>query len=390
MPSGGLFLARIAGVEVRADWSLLLIIGLVAMNLGAGAFPIWHPTWSPMLTWTLAIAAALLLVLSIAAHEFGHALVGRRHGIPIRRITLFVFGGMSHMERQPQRPRDEFAMAIVGPIVSLSIGVIATAIGLALADRSIPAGASLAEAAAAIGPIATILLWLGPINLVLGAFNLVPGFPLDGGRVLRAILWAATGDLAKATRWAAGTGQVIALAMIACGFAMAAGAVVPVFGTGVVQGLWLALIGWFLYRAARASTQELMLRTLLGHAHVHDVMRAAVETVTPDLSIGGFARAHVVTSDQLEFPVVQDRALVGMIGVDDLRSVPRERWATTPIAAIMKPAARLDVLHADDELFDVLAVLSAHDQVPVVDGDRLIGMARRRDVLTWMALHRAA
>jgi Zn-dependent protease/CBS domain-containing protein len=390
MRAGGLFLARIAGVEVRADWSLLLIIALVAFNLGAGAFPMWHPTWSPLLTWSLAIAAALLLVASIAAHELSHALMGRRHGIPIRRITLFVFGGMAHMDRAPARPRDELATALIGPIVSILIGIAATGAGLLLANRTMPESGSIDEMAASIGPIATLLLWLGPINTLLGVFNLVPGFPLDGGRVLRAILWAVTGDLRRATRWAARTGQAIALVMVATGFAMAMGAVVPVLGGGPLQGLWLALIGWFLYKAARASVYELELRERLGHAHVLDVMRSDVETVAPELSVAGFARGHVVSSDQLEFPVVRDRELIGVVGVSDLRALPRDRWDQTTVAAIMTPAARLDVVRADDELVDALRALSAHEQVPVVDGGRLVGVARRRDLVSWMALHGAA
>src|SRR5690606_13431688 len=210
------------------------------VNLGVGLIPAWHPDWGAGLVWSVAVLAAVLFFASIALHELAHALVARRYGIPVRRITLFVFGGMAHMESEPPSPKSELLMAAVGPLVSLLVGVVATALGSVLASDAVSRdGDDPVALARAIGPAATLLLWLGPINVLLGLFNLVPGFPLDGGRVLRAILWWGTGDLVKATRWASGAGRVVAWTLMGFG-------VLQLFSGLWVQGLWLLLIGWFL------------------------------------------------------------------------------------------------------------------------------------------------
>ena len=197
----GFHLARIAGIDVYLDWSLAIIFSLVTFSLGAIAFPSWHPEWSAATSWLTAVAAAILFFTSVLIHELAHALVGRRYGIEVPTITLFVFGGMAQMREEPQAWRPELLMAIAGPITSLLLG------GLFIWLGSITAG-PLPETAdpqvflSALNPVATLFFWLGPINVLLGVFNMVPGFPLDGGRVLRAALWGITGDIVRATRWA--------------------------------------------------------------------------------------------------------------------------------------------------------------------------------------------
>src|SRR3989304_1275370 len=198
--AAGLRLGRIAGIEIAADWSLLIIFWLIAFTLAVGVFPGWHPDWGAALSWATALAAALLFFASVLVHELSHALVGRAHGIVIRRITLFMFGGMAQMENEPSTWRAEFAMAIVGPLASLALGI--PFLGLAAissAPRDIDPDKPQ-ETFAALAPLPTLLVWLGPVNIILALFNLVPGFPLDGGRVLRAILWAVTGNLRMAPR----------------------------------------------------------------------------------------------------------------------------------------------------------------------------------------------
>ena len=203
----GIRLGRIAGIEVFADWSLLLIFFIIAFGLATGMFPAWHPEWPAALAWATALGAAALFLASVLVHELSHALVGRIGGIKVRRITLFMLGGMAHMEREPPTWRSELAMAAVGPVTSLVLGLaflwlaglFAGPLDVDLNDPS--------EALAQLSPLATLLLWLGPVNILLAVFNLVPGFPLDGGRVLRAILWGATGSLRRATRWASLGGQ---------------------------------------------------------------------------------------------------------------------------------------------------------------------------------------
>src|SRR5262245_14789842 len=243
----GFRVARIAGVEVRLDWSLLIVFWLIVVSLGGGRFPLHHPEWSPGLSWAMAVIAAVLYLLSILAHELSHALVGRANGVPVGGITLFIFGGVAHMRGEPGSPRAELLMTLVGPVTSLVIGALATWWGAHLAAPAIVDPADPLRAFQDVGPFATVLLWLGPINVMLGLFNLIPAFPLDGGRVLRAVLWAATRDLTRATRWAAAVGQAFALLLILAGVIMVLGVRVPWLGRGLVPGLWIAFIGWFLY-----------------------------------------------------------------------------------------------------------------------------------------------
>ncbi|HEX3597393.1 MAG TPA: site-2 protease family protein, partial [Polyangiaceae bacterium] len=247
----GLRLGRVFGVEIRLDFTLIIVFFLVATNFGEGTLPRWHPDWSPGLVWAVALGAAVLFFTSVLLHELSHALVAKSQGIPVRGITLFMLGGVAQIERDPSTPGREFAMAVVGPLMSLLIGVLCTAIG----GASLSMGAASfaehpTEALQQVGPLGTLLIWLGPLNLVLGVFNLIPGFPLDGGRVLRSILWAITGDKLRATTWAALVGRAFGWVLVATGVLMAFGTVLPVVGGGFVQGVWFVLLGWYLGSAA--------------------------------------------------------------------------------------------------------------------------------------------
>jgi Zn-dependent protease len=245
----GFALGRLFGIEVRVDWSLSFIFALIALDLGAGVFPRWHPDWSVALCWGVALTAALLFFASVLAHELSHALVARARGIAVPRITLFLFGGVAELAEEPRTPGSEFLIAIVGPLTSLAIGAGALVATGLLAGPLLPDMSSALESSSLLeqlGPLPTLLLWLGPVNVTLGLFNLIPGFPLDGGRVLRSALWKITGDAAKATRWAARSGQLVAVFMMVGGGMIA-------LGGNAMQGVWLALLGWFLYRAASSS-----------------------------------------------------------------------------------------------------------------------------------------
>ena len=387
-PQGGLSLGRIMGVEIIADWSLLIIFALIAINLGGGLFPAWHPDWSPGLVWTVALLAAVLFFASIATHELAHAVVARRYGIPVRRITLFVFGGMAHMEREPTSPRAELMMAAVGPVVSLLIGLAATALGSALsADAMARYGDDPRLMLAALGPASTLLLWLGPINALIGVFNLIPGFPLDGGRVLRAILWWRSGSLERATRWASGVGRVVAWALMATGVSMLLGVVLPFLGGGPIQGLWFLLIGWFLNNAARASYQQLLIRSAFEDVTVADVMRRQAQTVAPDVTLDQLVRDYFMQSDQQAFPVVGgDGQLLGLVEIDQVRAVPPAQWSHVMARDIMTPAERVDAIGPDQDAIQALHRLAEHEQIPVVVQGRVAGVLRRQDLMRWLAL----
>lgn len=379
----GLRLGRVLGVPVHVDWSLLIIFLLIALNLAIGLFPAWHPEWGPALTWGVALAAAVLFFSSVLAHELSHAVVARSRGIPVSSITLFIFGGVAHIEEEPRSPKDELLMAAVGPVVSIAIGVLATLGAYGLAGDAL-VGLDPTDPAPAmhdVGPLATLLFWLGPINVVLGLFNLVPGFPLDGGRVARSIAWWATGDLVKATRWAAGAGRVFAWTLMGIG-------AVQLF-TGAFEGVWLLLIGWFLNNAAQQSYAQVLMRRALDDVPVTRIMYTRVGTLPPDVSVEAFVRDHLLATDQACWPVEgEDGRLLGLVSMDDVRRVPQARWPVTTVAEIMTPADELDVVSPNADAEQALRLLSRRDveQLPVLDGDRVLGFVRRRDIVRWLSL----
>lgn len=387
----GLYLGRIGGVDVHLDLSLLIIFVLITVGLGSGAFPRWHPDWSALTVWSTATVAAVLFLAAVLVHELSHAWVGRAQGVEVDRITLFVFGGMAHMGSEPRRWQAEFWMAVVGPITSAVIGVGSIALGSAAAGNVEWQSGSIEETMSALGPVPSLLLWLGPVNILLAVFNLVPGFPLDGGRVLRATLWGLTGDMIRATRWAANAGRLVAAILILCGFAMILGYTLPVFGTGIVNGLWIALIGWFLNNAAVLSYQQLLARASLEGIRVERLMRTSVATVRSDMRVDELVEERVMETGQKALPVVDRGHFEGLVGVDDLRKTPRADWSTTKVAQIMTPASRIEPLHADEDALEAMSRLgrSRIDALPILDenDERVLGLLTRDDVLKWLTLH---
>jgi len=263
MKGRGMRLGRVAGIEIQIDWSLAIVFVLVAANLGLGVLPQWHPGWPRITTWVVAFSAALLFFASVLAHELSHSVVGRAMGIEIEKITLFFLGGVAHLKEQPKTAKGEFVMAIAGPMMSLAIGIGATLAGLAM----VPTTGSIADIEDLMSharPLPTLLLWLGPINIVLAVFNMLPGFPLDGGRVLRATLWWLTGDHDKATTWAGTAGKAVAYGFFAVGL-------ISLFNGATVQGIWFGILAFFLYNAARAESSMGLDR--LKELRVAEVMR---------------------------------------------------------------------------------------------------------------------
>lgn len=384
----GLYIGRIFGVNIHIDWSWILIFLLVTWSLATGLFPAWHPDWSPGLRWGVAVAASLLFFVSILLHELSHSLVAKARGLPVRRITLFLFGGVSNIEREPPTPKTEFLIAVVGPITSILLGVIFIALAAFSAATSNITGSDPQTVAQQFGPLTTLLAWLGPINILLGLFNLIPGFPLDGGRILRAALWSATKDLRKATAWAAGVGRMTGWMFIAAGVAMALGVKLPFFGTGLIGGLWLIFIGWFLNSAAANSYQQTVVRNLLEDVPVFRLMRLNVPTVSPTLSVSHLVYDYVMGADERAFPVMEGDRLVGLVCLEDIRKVPREAWDRVTVGDIMTDVNHLDIVTASEDAGDALEKLARRDvrQAPVVENGRLVGLLRRRDILKWLEL----
>jgi Zn-dependent protease len=377
----------VAGVGLYIHWSVLAIFALICFSLGGRVFPNWHPGWTPLLTWSTAAAASLVFLASILAHELSHALVARTQGIQIRRITLFLFGGVAHMESEPESPKAEFLMAIAGPLASIAIGIASLLIGVSLAGIGAEVGATQDPVATfrAIGPVSTLLLWLGPINIAIAIFNLVPGFPLDGGRVLRAALWAATGDLLKASRWASKAGQVVAWGLMLFG-------VMSALGGALLQGMWMLLIGSFLNAAARSSYQSVLVRRAFGSLQVDRVMRRHIDWVESHMPVDALIRQHLFIGDQRAFPVFARHDLVGLVSLQDVRRIPQALWPSTEISEIMTPRDKLVTLPPSASAVNALELLARHDinQIPVVEGGHLVGLVQRGDLLTWLALQEPA
>lgn len=383
----GFLLARLFGIEVRLDWSLTIIFALVTINLGAGVLPSWHPSWGYVAVWGGAAIAAVLLFASLLAHELSHALVARTQGVPVKTVTLFLFGGVAHLESEPPSPKAEFLIAVVGPLVSFALGAAMTLAGLWLAGPQLELmrGASFEETVAlfaGMGPGVTLLLWLGPLNLMLGAFNLVPGFPLDGGRVLRAALWAGTGDLLKATRWASNVGQLVAWGVMALG-------ILNVLRGNLAGGLWLLLIGWFINGAARAAFQQQLLKHSLEDVPVSRLMLTRLDRIPPTLTLEEFVRDHVMAEEQPTWPVEENGVLLGLVSFEDVRKVRRELWPTALVREVMTPATQLSSIPPGADAEKALEELSRREveQLPVLEGGHLLGLVRRKDLVRWLTLH---
>ena len=391
MVGKGFPLGRLFGINIRADWSWLLIVFLVTWNL-TNVFGQVHPGWSPPLRWGLSLAAAMLFFGSVLAHELSHSLVARKFGIPVRNITLFLFGGVASIEREPTAPKAEFLIAAAGPASSVVIGAVMLGLAAATVYLSDVSGSAM-QILARLSPISTLLFWLGSINIILAIFNMIPGFPLDGGRVLRSIIWAVTKNLRTATRSAALVGQAIAWTMIAAGISMALGVRLPFFGTGMVNGIWLAFIGWFLNTASSQSYQQARLQDVLDGVTVSRLMRVNPPTIGRDCTITDLVNTHLMGSDDQAFPVLEENQLMGIITLDDVRRVPREEWDQTRVDSVMTPTEKLVTVSPDEDASQAFEKLVQRDvrQLPVIGrrgiaGPELLGLLGRKEIIRWLQL----
>jgi len=383
----GFRIGRIFGINIRIDWSWLVIFALITWNLGA-TFGETHTDWSTTLRWGMAVLAALLFFVSVLAHELAHSLVAQARGVPVRSITLHLFGGVSNIQREPDSPQGEFVMAILGPITSLVIGgVLLWIVGLS-AGLAGNGSLNIERMLTQMSPLMTIFSWLGSVNVMVGLFNLIPGFPLDGGRVVRSILWAVTDNLRRATRWASWLGQGIAWMMIIAGITMVFGARIPVLGTGLGNGLWLSFIGWFLHTASVQSYRQVVIQDILEGVPVERMMRTDPPTCSPDCTVSNLVHEHIMKSDDQSFPVVDNGRFVGLVTLDDVRSVSRDEWETTSVRQIMTPSDQLIQVTLQEDAADALGKLARADvrQLPVVDNGSLAGLLRRRDIVKWLQL----
>jgi len=359
-------LGRIFGVQLGLHYSWLIIALLVTLSLVSQFYAI-NPRWGAVVIWVTAIVTSLLFFTTLLLHELSHAAVARSRGLPVRSITLFALGGVAQIEKEASDAKTEFWMAIVGPITSIVIGAVCLTLAWSLGwspDRE-----------PRVPPMA-VLQWLGYINIALAVFNMIPGFPLDGGRVLRAVVWWITKDPARSTRVAARVGQVIAFAFIIWG-------ILRFFGGGNFGGLWLTLIGWFLLEAARASYMQVEVTESLRGIRVGDVMTRDWPVVDGRMNLQTFVDEHLLTTGQRCFVVEIDGRVSGMVTPHEVKSIERSKWQASTVSEVMRPLKDLRTVSPRTSVTKALEVMSRDDlnQLPVVKDDRLEGIISRSHIL---------
>jgi Zn-dependent protease/predicted transcriptional regulator len=355
-------LGRIAGIQIGINWSWLVVFGLITWSLADGIFPDQNPGLSRSTYWAMAIAAAILFFSSLLLHELGHAFQARREGMQIDGITLWLFGGVAKFRGMFPSAGAELRIAIAGPFVSLLLGGVFV---LAAWRLNLP---DVVDGVAA---------WLGYINLLLLAFNLLPALPLDGGRVLRAVLWQLKGEFGWATVVAANVGRAFGVLMIVGGAGM-------LFVQGTFSGIWLAFIGLFLLQAAGGELRFLSARRALEGLRVRDLMVRDPVTVGPDLTLVEFLAAVGASRRDLLYPVVDDGRVLGLLSVEDVAGVPRDEWGHRRVRDSMLPRGTVPTLAEDEALIDALQELGdseAERAVVVADGDRFVGLVAAEDLL---------
>ena len=367
MIKGTLRLGRIAGIEIGVHYTWLLAFLLITWSLAQGFFPQSFPGWSLVTYWITGIIAALLLFVSVLIHEMAHSLVAMARGLSVENITLFIFGGVSNIGGDVKRPRTEFVMAIVGPLASLALAAIFWGFLQVIGEQD--------------SPPAAILFYLALINALLAGFNLLPGFPLDGGRVLRSILWGVTGNLRKATNIAATVGRVLAWALIGFG-------VFQLLTGNFLGGLWIAFIGWFLNGAADASRKEVTLQEQFRGVKVREVMDSNLETVSPQTLVLDLVRDIFFQRSRRAAPVTQDNRLVGIVTLTDVKELPQQKWAETTVVEIMTREP-LYTVSTDDDLASAFRLLAQHslNQVLVLHEGQLTGLLSHADVIRYLQLN---
>jgi Zn-dependent protease/CBS domain-containing protein len=362
-------LFSLLGFEVSIDLSWIFILVLIVWSLASGVFPASYRGLPTRVYIAMGILGALGLFVSIVVHEFAHSVVARRSGIPMRGITLFLFGGVAEMSEEPPSAGKEFAMAVVGPLTSAVIGAILWLIGAA----GFRAGWPL--------PLNAVLRYLGIINVILAGFNLLPAFPLDGGRLLRAILWGAKKDLHWATRISTGIGSAFGILLVILG-------VVAVLTGNFVSGMWYALIGLFLRSAARSSYQQLLTRETLSGEPVRRFMTSDPVTVPPSLSIRGLVEDYVYRLHYKMYPVVENGHLLGCVTTREVRTVPQGEWDHTPVSRAIVRCGEENTIGPDDESIEALSKMNrtGATRLMVTDGDRLVGILSLKDLLKFLSL----
>jgi Zn-dependent protease/predicted transcriptional regulator len=368
MFESSLKLGSVFGIRILVHYTWVIVFMLLSSSLYY-VFLDQYPQWSNGLSMLTAVATSILFFISIVLHELGHSLVALSRGIRVRSIVLFIFGGMAQTEKEADTPAAEFWIAVAGPLVSLALA--AMFYGLSqLFERESQA-------------IAASFDWLASINFLVAVFNMIPGFPLDGGRVFRALVWGLSGDTRKGMRWAVLSGKVVAFGLMTFGLLI-------VMQTGqVFTGVWMLGIGWFLLAAAEASAQGFTINRLLSHMTVSECMRHDVPFVEPQTSIIDWLNEQVLPSGRRAYLVREEGHVIGLVAMSDCSKLPREHWSSATVRDVMTPKHRLHSVTPETDLAEVLRNMGFHsiNQVPVVDGNKVIGWIDRGRIMKVLHSH---
>lgn len=359
-------LGSVFGVRIGLHYSWLIIAFLISLSLGSN-FGATNPEWGFWIIWATAIATALLFFLTIVVHELSHAIVAKSHGLPVRSITLFALGGVAEIEKEAGDARTEFWLGIIGPITSFVIGTICLAVlyGFGWKPPHFPRT-----------PLLAMLMWIGYINIMLAVFNMVPGFPLDGGRVLRAIVWWITGDAGRATKISAKLGQLVAFAFIIFG-------IYRFFNGAGIGGLWITFIGWFLLSASRESYAQVAITESLKGLRVRDVMSSDYPTVDSHANIQTLVDEHFLLTGRRCLFVSENGKIVGLVTPHEVREVERQQWPYKTVDEVMRPLDQLRTIALDTPVQKALEVMGSEDlnQLPVIENNEVRGILTRGHIL---------
>jgi Zn-dependent protease/CBS domain-containing protein len=357
-------LGKIFGIEIGLHYSWFLIALLIVTSLYA-EFHKSNPAWGDGVILAMAVATALLFFASLLLHELSHSVFARSHGIPVKEITLFALGGVSQLEKEPASATIEFWMAFAGPLTSAAIGLICLLVRLAAGGPTAPLNAMTS--------------WLAYINFALAGFNMVPGYPLDGGRMLRAILWWKTGEMDRATRLASKVGQAVGLLFIIWG-------IVQFFGGAGVGGLWISFIGWFLLTAAGESYARVGLAHAFEGVTAADVMTNDCPSLDGNLNIEHFVHDELLRTGRRCFVITQNGTIAGLLTPHEVKEIDRARWPYTTLSDVMRPLEDLHTVPPDTPLKNALEIMGKEDlnQLPVVTNGRLAGVLSRAHIVDYL------
>ena len=362
-------LFRIFGFEIKVDWSWTILGALIVWSLATGLFPVWYKGLEKADYWAMGVAGAVGLFFSIVFHELWHSLIARRFGLNMRGITLFLFGGVSEMADEPPSPKAEFFLAVAGPVSSVVLAAIFLAVSFLLTGRG------------PTTPVKGVLNYLGYLNLVLAGFNLIPAFPLDGGRVLRAILWGAWNDLRRATRVASSVGAGLGAGLMFLG-------VVQFFMGRSVGGIWTFIIGMFVRSAARSSYRQLLFRNALEGVPVKKFMVADAVTVKPGTTVEKLVDDYIYKYHFKMYPVVDGEALVGCVTIDQVKGLRREEWAAHNVGELARGCNVDNTIRPDEDVIKALALMqrTGRSRLLVAEGGKLAGVISLKDIMGYIAL----